>query len=383
MKVKLDEKLTGYHKKEVQRFSVRIIALFCSVLAAIVILCLIGYKTFLHEKGAGYKSPYELADDFVTYTYQGDTESIFKMQPAVFQERSIHDNQMKYAMTEDEVKQAIENLKKPLAEYIETLNTQHGEWTETHEVAKDMYEYTDDELFAMQELLKSQGIDEEYVDKISKIGIVDVDVDLTASNDSGGYPHVVHVPVYKHGSFWYLGQRIGDVFTKMTEGDHDPYGDLLDGFTIVNRETNEEGYEILVDPETRREYYQDSYGNKYFYDENGHEGGNIVETTGPDGGEVLTEDTWEDYWNNYYESQGLDIYPEYQIDEWGNTQYLDEDGNVTNTVGPDGGEPLTKDTYWDYWNEHSESVNTQINTDESEEESDEELEKELDEESEE
>ncbi len=312
----------------------------------------VGWQTFMHGREVCYESPYELADDFVTYTYKGDTESIFKMQAKLFQERSIQDNQNTCGIPEDDVKSAIANLKRPLKEYIETLASQHGTWTETHKVNNDMYVYTEEDLADLRQALKYQGIDPDYLNEITKAGIVDVDVDLKASNGSGGYPHTVHVPVYKHGDYWYLGQRTGTTFLSKIEGEHDPYGDLLDGFSITGNwdaqgneiVENAEGNRVFTDADTGREYYEDIYGNRHYYDKDGHEGNNVVEVTGPDGGEALTDTTWKEYWDTYYEEQGMDIYPNFQYDEFGNIQYLDENGNVTLTVGPDGGEPLTQET---------------------------------------
>ncbi len=309
MKVKLNEKQENVRKRKRITKKTGIICIISA--AAAICISFIGYKTYRHEQEGGYKSPYELADDFVTYTYQGDTEAVFKMQPRTFQTRSIEDVQMTYGLDADDTAGAVSKLKEPLIEYIELLNSQHGQWTETHETAEDMRLYSKEELKDLKQTLKFQGVDEDYLYKITKAGIVDVYVDLKASTLSGGYCHTVHVPVYKHNGYWYLGQRTGDVFLALTEGEYEPYGNLLDGFNVVgewdaegNRVIrNEEGYQIFTDEDTGLEYYEDIYGNKYYYDKNGHENGKVTRVTGPDGGEPLTEETWEDYWNAYYEEQ--------------------------------------------------------------------------------
>lgn len=257
MKVNFDNEYKDM-ENEKPSFSWKLI-LVC-VLSVIVVagLSILGYKTLANKRGINYDSPYTLADDFVTYTYQGDTESIFKMQPRVFQERSIQNTQMSNGLEESDVSGAVELLKRPLAKYMETLKDQHGQWTETHEVDETMYTYTEKELDALQKLLKYQGVDEEWIYEITNAGIVNVSVKLNASNGSGGYDHTVRVPVYEYDGRWYLGQRIGDVFLAAVEGEHDPYGDLLDGFIITDSWDadgnkviqNEEEYGNLKDEET-------------------------------------------------------------------------------------------------------------------------------------
>lgn len=329
-----------------------------------IFITIIGWKTYQSTTDRGYESPYDLAENLISYTFQGDSEHIFKMLPKSFQTRAIEDNQMSNALVEDDVKTAIANIKKPIDDFIELMNNMHGQWTETHTINQDMYVYTENELSDLKKLLKMQGIDKEFVDEIDEAGIITADVNITATTSSGGWKPTISIPVYKNGKYWYLGLRTGDVFEAHTEGEYDIYGDFLDGFVIVGNFDvdgnpifyTDEGMMIQIDEDTGLEYYEDQYGNKHFYDKKGHEGGNIKKVIGPDGGEPLTEDTWEEWWDNYYEQQGIDIHPDYQYDEWGNTQYLDEDGNIIKTEGPDGGEPLTEDNYEEYWNNIDQTV---------------------------
>lgn len=259
--------------------------------------------------GKSYESPYDLADDFAAYTYQGDGDKIFQMQPKIFQERSVEDTMTRFAL--EGKKEAMDRLTRPISDYLSTLGTQHGQWTENHQVKEGMYAYEERELNEIRATLKMQGVDEKWLDEMTAAGVVDVDVNIEASNGSGGYSYILRVPVYEYKGKWYLGQMVGSVYRSMTEGVNNPYGDLLDGFSVTSGDTTN-------DEETKEDGAEDTQALQY--DES-----NITH---------------------------VNLESDHRYDKWGNIQYLDKEGNVIETVGPDGGEPLDEESYADYWDSH-------------------------------
>lgn len=267
------------------------IVLFCVA----VFFIMIYFKNAQTEDGVlCYNTPQELADAFVTATYVNDTDTIFMMMPKAMQIRALSDIQATHGIEDTEG--AMEKYRTYLADYISTMNQLHGDaWSETHTVLDTLYTYTDEELDDLNLKLKMQGVEDLVVDKAV---IVEVDVDLVASNGTGGYRHVVDVPVIKIGRKWYLGQRIGAEFEKRLLMKYDPYGSLLDGFHVIgefdadgNRIIrNEYGQRILSD-ENGQWFSHDIYGNIVYYNDAYEQ----IDITGPDGGEPLTEETCEAY----------------------------------------------------------------------------------------
>ena len=284
--------------------------LLCVLLTAVVFLVgIVGWQAIRHRNDDVY-TPERVADEFITYTYANDVESIFNLMPQALQDRCISDLCETYqlnAESADDLKQVYGRLKAPLAEYIGILDDQHGDsWTETHTVQEEpAFVYDETQTGDLEFEYIIQGVDESF--KLEAAQIEAVDLALEAKNGSPGLHTTLHVPVIKVDGDWYLGQQIGELYLPYKEGITDAYGTLMDGFHMVgefdsNRRRiyrNAEGYQILID-EDGRYYAEDGYGNIHYYED--AKGEKELEVTGPTGGEVLDESNYEAFWNAYWES---------------------------------------------------------------------------------
>lgn len=308
----------GQERKPVKKNRNLIIILGCAAAFAVILLVAFGIWTYTNSglKASKYGSPQEVAQSFIEKFYAGDAAGVFAMQPEPMQARSKQDTSMTYSSVEGEVdlETVIEAQRGTMDAYLEGVQWGHGDnWKASFKLG-DYVAYGSDETDALSLSFRMMGVGDDF--ELDEAGYVPVTA--TISGDSGVEPADVEhfVPVIKYKGDWYIGQEYGDAYVAAAGDMPTMTGDLLDGYHVVGEfDANgdrvyrtEDGLQMFRD-EDGDYYYEDSFGNKHYCE---YEVLNVygqvkvtkeTKVVGPHGGEELTAETYEDYWNDYYEKQ--------------------------------------------------------------------------------
>lgn len=332
----------GGSKRPAKKNRTGLIAGCCVAVLGVVLLVALGIWTYTHSglKSEKYKSPEEVAQAFIEKFYAGDAAGIFSMQPENMQARSKQDTEMTYSSGEVDLDTVIESQRKSMDAHLDNIHSAYGDnWTVSLSSVGSYTQYPADEIESLQMSYRMMGVDDDF--KLDDAGYVTVTVTFSGDSGVGPTDSVVNVPVIKMDGHWYIGQTYGEVYGNLEEGSiSDIAGDLLDGYHIVGEFDADgeriyrtaDGSQILTDDKGKH-YYEDEYGNKHYCEYKVLDVYGQVEitketkVTGPDGGEVLTEDTYEDYWSAYYDAMAAEYeYDEEFIDEH---EHIDEEPSVS------------------------------------------------------
>lgn len=280
--------------------------------AAIVGLIILGVHTYKSSKPERFETAEELAARAIEYTYVGSAEGLFNLTPEDMQERSLQDVRITYSFTDDA--SATRKMDDQLGEFITNMDYLYGQgWTMT-QAPVGYYQYTEEEKSALEVLYRMQGVSDDFV--CDEAGYVEVEVTITPLGYTDTTVESRYVPVLKIDGSWYLGQYTDDVMLAKIDGQWEPYGELLDGFHIVGEFDHEgtriyrteDGHQLFLDKETGERYYEGDYGNRHYVkyevlDIYGYCSVEDIRVEGPDGGEPLTAETYDAWFNEKYSEQ--------------------------------------------------------------------------------
>lgn len=312
---KQKKKSTGRKKKAV--IAVGAVAAVAAVAAGIGF----GVKTLNDNKVVenGFLTPEEAAAEFAELSYSGKGNDLFHMFPAEMQEAIIVDVSRTFDLAEDPEKRT-----KSVERRVEILNGNYGEmsqrygygndevWSAKHAVSDEVYIYTDEEMEELRRgyiLMEVEGLQPEE----ARIMTVETEVE---SPYTGAEKIVYPVPVVRDGDKWFLGLQGNEGWNTYT-ADKYQYWNIWERFLEplhivgefdenMNRiYRTDEGFQVNT-REDGFKYYEDSFGN--IHEVKGEDGGPYEEisVTGPDGGEVLDESNYEEYWTEYYDKMAAE-----------------------------------------------------------------------------
>lgn len=283
--------------------------------SAVVGLVALGIWTYVNDglKSKAYDSPTEVAQAFAEKFYSGDAAGVFSMQPEVMQARSKQDTEEVNGLVVDGSVESVVDIQRGTMDvYLDSVAASHGDnWKADFSVG-EYTGFSDEEVEKLSLSYRMMGVADDF--ELDDAGYVLVTA--TLSGDSGSEPADVkhYVPVIKYKGGWYIGQEFGDEYMAAVDGIESMTGDLLDGYhTVGEFDINgeriyrtEDGMQIMQD-EKGEYFYEDFYGNKHYCEFDVLDIYGLVSITkdekvvGPHGGEALTEETYEAYWDAYYE----------------------------------------------------------------------------------
>lgn len=306
------------------------------------IVALVGVGCYLYFGQSGssgaFDSPEAVADKVAEYTIAGDMDSLFNLQEKRFQQRSMSDIRMTYDLEEDSREEAVKRYQKAFDEGVYPIMVSHyGDTVKVSYTVGDYAAYSDEAKKELELSYRMQGVDDEFT--CDGAGVVPVTLHLSSENGMEPMDSEMLVPVIEIGGDWSLAQCVTNHYTdqvpEYTAGQ--PWMDILDGFHIVGEFDSEANRvyrqqeeangipmstQIFMERDGKKKnwYYEDSYRNKVYVDVEVTDQlyGQVMATPngivkGPDGGEALTEETYDEYWNNYYEEENrkwLEEHPE-------------------------------------------------------------------------
>lgn len=333
----------GGNKKSVKKNRTALIIGCCVAFFGVIVLVALGIWTYTksHLKADKFGTPEEVAQAFAEKLYAGDAMGIFSMQPENMQARSQQDTEMTYAETEGNLEAVVEQQRADMDVYLAGVKWAHGDdWSADFSVGS-YAKYSDDEIQSLQMSYRMMGVGDDF--KLDEAGYVPVTATLSGKSGSESSDVIHYVPVVKVKGDWYIGQEYGEEYAEVVGGDimtATMTGDLLDGYHVVGEfdaegervYRTEDGIQVMKD-EKGDYYYEDSYGNKHYCEYKVLNIYGQVEITketkvvGPHGGEELTSETYEEYWDNYY----AELAAQYESEGHG---HIHEDAVVSgNSVG--------------------------------------------------
>lgn len=243
---------------------------------------------------SGVKGNHEDAEKeaakFIEAVYQSDYQAIFEMMPNEFQERALESTKM-YMEEESSKDELLAHMGASLEEYVHNLDLTLGEgWNMEYEV-KEVTEYTKEQLEKLAVTYKMMGVKDYKIDNAANVL---VKINFDAVNGTKGDTELL-VPLVCSKGTWKVGQYINIEDMEDAMAYNSQFGDLMDGFSV--------------------EGFFDADGNEIFYDEEGYQ---------------ITEEK-DGTWTG--------------TDEFGNIRHYDKDKNLVEVTGPDGGEPLDERTW--------------------------------------
>lgn len=266
-----------------------------------------GWREYELNNPEGWESPEILAAEFIDATYADDIDAIVAMMAPEFKDMMYENASLLYGADGEEPSNEL--FHKGLGSHLLMLDAWSGVNRHTEYEVGDYYRYTDEEKEAVQVLLTRCNISRKY--KIDEYGLVHVPVSVVSDKNIAVYldgtepdrdamDFDIYVPVLRRGHSWFLAQYIGAPAGERGTATTDIYGDLLDGFVI------DPGY--------------DEYGHEILYLDDG------------------TAVSWDQEYGSYS-----------YTDRYSNTHYCTAKLRDTKVVGPDGGKPLTEETYAQWW----------------------------------
>lgn len=255
----------------------------------ILILCLffvvVVIAFLFFSKRDKSNNPREVAVQFLKYVYEEDIDGVRSLMSENLRTRTLEDTKENFGLETDE--EAVAKQGEDLAQYIQNLKSSFGDDLTVSCEVQNVTFYSSEELKETNMILYMMDVD----DHLGKAAKVTVQVSVSSVNGTEGSTVVV-VPVYRSGGVWSLGQYIGSAIPDSDDFSYDWFGDLMDG-TIVTGMFDENGNEVYYDEEGYEMTEQedgswigyDEFGNIRYYDENKE----LVNVTGPDGGDVFTE----------------------------------------------------------------------------------------------
>lgn len=174
------------------------------------------------------KEQSNLIDQTIQYTFKSDTKGIISLFPETLQTRIYEDTKNTYSKDENQV---IEQVGTTLNGWITTFDNQYGkDWTYDYEI-ENVKAYSNKELKDLKIIYKLMGVEDLKIDGAK---LVKVEYHLKGLNGTTG-SNTIYLSLVKSGK-WYLGQNMDSIYSESIDKihDYDIYGDLLDGFSIVN-----------------------------------------------------------------------------------------------------------------------------------------------------
>lgn len=280
-----------------------------AAIAGLVVFCVHTYKSSGAER---FKTAEELATRAIEYTYSDSAEGLFYLTPEDMQARSLQDVRNTYSFTDDG--SAMRKMDDKLTDFIKNMDYLYGPgWTVAHKPI-GYYRYTDEEKWNLELIYRMQGVSDDFL--CDEAGYVEVEVTVTPLGHGETTTESRYIPVLKIDGSWYLGHYVDKVMLDKIEGQWEPYGELLDGFHMVGSFDGEgtriyyteDGYQLFLDKETGERYYEGNYGNKHYVeyevlDIYGNCSTEDIRVEGPDGGEPLTDETYEAWYHEKYAKQ--------------------------------------------------------------------------------
>lgn len=269
----------------------------CAVaIAAVVGLAFLGVSTYRKQEALrprGYETPEEAAEAAVGHMLDGDGASIVRMMPEALRSRVITDVQTTYGIADDDAEGLKRRMYATLSGYASMLDGVNGGDRENSVGSPEVTVYDEEALKDYNFQLKVTGVADWSAD-----GAAVAKVPYGISSSFGAsWSGDVAVPLVQADGKWYFGQGVGTTYAEVARGLPDVFGELGDGFHMDGEYDsdgnkvirNEEGYRIVFGE--KEAYYDDLYGNRHYLD------GDLAETRveGPDGGEPLTEETYPEW----------------------------------------------------------------------------------------
>ena len=298
-----------------------------------------GYLYFgRHNSVSAFDTPEGVAQAAAECTIAKDMDGLFNLQSEKFQQRSMSDVRLTYSLEADDRAETVKVYQRDFDEGVYPVLL--GHYGDTVRVTYDVGKYAsygDDNLSDIELPYRMQGVDDEFT--CDDAGVVPVTLHLESDNGIEPMDSELLVPVIEIDGEWTLAQCTTEHYINQvpeyTAGE--PWMDILDGFHIVGEFDSDskrvfrqqEDTDIIPmstqifqekDGNKTKWYYEDNFRNKVYVDVEVTDPlyGQVMATpngkvTGPDGGEALTADTYEEYWNAFYEEENrkwLEEHPE-------------------------------------------------------------------------